>query len=97
MYKRQPLHIACLFPSSCDSKVEACTDGAEIGYSGDHIPVASEPLDAVYDAALIEGDDLELIGSGTTMDCAVYLGKVFSVLYIASLVRALLTLLVRFW
>ena len=93
-----PLRIACLFPSSCDSKVEACTDGADIGYSGDHIPVASEPLDAVYDAALIEGDDLELIGSRTTMDCAVYLGKIFSVLWFTlSLVRALLTLLVRFW
>ena len=55
--------------------MEACGDAAEIGYSEDHVPVASESLDEVYDAMLIEGDDVDLIDSRVTINCTLYLGE----------------------
>lgn len=73
-----PPRLICCSPPfvfSCSDKVEACGDGAEIGYTEDHVPVASEPLHEVYDAMLIEGDDVDIIDSDFTVNCTLYLGE----------------------
>ena len=40
-----------------------------------HVPKASTPLDAQYDAMLIDGDDLDVIDSEFSVDCTLYLGE----------------------
>ena len=72
------IRIAHSLPCSCNRRVQACSDGAKIGYSGDHVPVISKSLADVYDATLIEGDDVDILGSKTTIDCRLYLGEMFS-------------------
>ena len=62
-------------PVSCNYKVEACGDNPQIGYTTDYVPEASIPLDEQYDAALIEGDDIDIIDSDFSLDCTLYLGE----------------------
>ncbi|CAM9995156.1 unnamed protein product [Ectocarpus sp. 12 AP-2014] len=59
---------------TCSDRIEACGDGALIGYTDDHVPVASESLHEPYDALLISGDDEDIIGSDLTVNCTLYLG-----------------------
>ncbi|CBJ31670.1 conserved unknown protein [Ectocarpus siliculosus] len=59
---------------TCSDRIEACGDGALIGYTGDHVPVASESLHEPYDALLISGDDEDIIGTDLTVNCTLYLG-----------------------
>lgn len=60
---------------SCDEKVETCGTAPEVGYTDAHVPVASTPLDAMYDADLISGDDVDIVGSEMSIDCTLYLGE----------------------
>ncbi|CAM9969109.1 unnamed protein product, partial [Ectocarpus fasciculatus] len=59
---------------TCSDRIEACGDGALVGYTDDHVPVASESLHEAYDALLIAGDDEDIIGSDFTVNCTLYLG-----------------------
>lgn len=60
---------------SCNDQVEACGEGAEVGYSDGHVPEASTPLHDQYDAELIDGDDVGYIDSDVNVDCTLYLGE----------------------
>lgn len=60
--------------NSCADRVEACGDDAELGYTEDHVPVVSTPLDEQYDTEFIDGDDVEIIDSDFTVNCTLYLG-----------------------
>ncbi|CAM9921460.1 unnamed protein product, partial [Hapterophycus canaliculatus] len=59
---------------TCHERVDVCGDDAELGYTEDHVPVESSPLDEQYDAELIEGDDVDIIDSDFTVNCTLYLG-----------------------
>ena len=61
---------------SCSNKVEACGDDPDVGYSANHVPEASIPLDEQYDAELISGDDTDVIGDkNLSVNCTLYLGE----------------------
>lgn len=60
---------------SCSDKVEACGTSPLVGYTEAHVPVASTPLDDMYDATLIAGDDQDAIGSDLSVDCTLFLGE----------------------
>lgn len=80
---RQSSPTLCLLilvggPNSCNRQVDDCGEGAEIGYSSDHAPEASEPLHEVYDTALIDGTDADWVGSNFSVNCTLYLGKSLS-------------------
>lgn len=55
--------------------MEACGDNPNIGYTTDHAPEASIPLDEQFDAALIDGDDVDIIASTSSVNCSLYLGE----------------------
>ncbi|CAB1112599.1 unnamed protein product [Ectocarpus sp. CCAP 1310/34] len=65
----------CPTGNTCSDRLEACGVDADVGYTDDYVPVALESLDEFYDAELVLGDDLELIGSRTTVNCTLYLGS----------------------
>lgn len=55
--------------------MEACGTSPEVGHTEAYVPVASTPMDDLYDAALISGDDRDVIGSGFSVNCTLYLGE----------------------
>ncbi|CAM9423371.1 unnamed protein product, partial [Hapterophycus canaliculatus] len=65
----------CPSGATCSERIEACGDDAEVGYTSDHVPVVSTPLDEPYDTQFIEGDDVDLIGTETSVNCTLYLGE----------------------
>lgn len=62
-------------PISCSDQVEACGDDPDVGYTTNHVPEASTPLDEMFDATLINGDDTDLIDSNFSVNCTPYLGE----------------------
>lgn len=55
--------------------VEACGETPDVGYTNNHVPEPSIPLDEQYDATLIDGDDLDFIDSRSSVNCTLYLGE----------------------
>lgn len=76
---RMSIRLFAIF--SCNDKVEACSTAPEVGYTGAYVPMASTPLDDMYDATLISGDDRDVIGSDFSVDCTLYLGELETAMY----------------
>ena len=55
--------------------MEACGDNPDVGYTDNHIPEVSTPLDEQYDATFIDGDDIDIIDSDFSVDCTLLLGE----------------------
>lgn len=59
--------------------MEDCDASAslEVGFTANYTAQASQSLAEQFnDSALIEGDDNAFVGSDTSLDCSLYMGKV---------------------
>lgn len=78
LYFAQPF-TSCPIPVqstiSCNDMTEACGDNPDVGYTANHVPEASVPLDDMYETALIDGDDVDVLGSDFSVNCTLYLGE----------------------
>ena len=56
--------------------MEACGEDPDMGYTANHVPEPSDPLDQQYDTDLISGNDTDVIGDKDfSVDCTLYLGE----------------------
>lgn len=72
-HSNYPPHRCYVF--SCNDNIESCGTSPEVGYTAAHTPVVTETLDELYDADLISGDDVDIIGSDFSVNCTLYLGE----------------------
>lgn len=59
----------------CEIHVEDCGSSATNGYTSEYSPAAGTSLAEVYDADLIDGDDIDQIDSENTLDCSLFIGE----------------------